>query len=312
MQITANKFTFAICSSEVSSYIDNGNYLNYESSSLLEEAEKVFDEVIKIHPWHVSYRFVRGNNRPRIIMDDKDLSTLSCLVVRGTGGYEQSISVLSKALRLCGCFVLDPAYRFSGETASKLLTTIDRYEKAVGTDSYYAFSLTQAMAIVHELSESEAFPILTKPITGKKGEDITVLASKEEAIVFAKDFYQNKQTKDVPFFLQPFTEFKSEYRIMLVCDQFIGMVEKHKGKGEIASNAAVGGSFTPFNDPDIAQFVMKNVNLEGILGVDVARDSEGQLHIIEANRAPLWREFEQATGINVAKEIVNYARQKCL
>ena len=56
---------------------------------------------------------------------------------------------------------------------------------------------------------------------------------------------------------------------------------------------------------------MKNVKLEGILGVDVARDSEGKLHIIETNRAPLWREFERATKINVAWEIVHYARQKC-
>jgi hypothetical protein len=303
--------TFGICSSEVAAYIEKGNRLNYETSALLDEAKKAFDEVIMVHPWHMIYKFLRGDKRPRIIMDDRDISNISCLVVRGTGGYEQSISVFVNAMRLCGCFVLDPMNRFSGETASKLLTTIDRYEKSVGSDSYYAFSLTQAMTLVQELSEANAFPMLTKPITGKKGKDVIVLASKEDATAFAQEFFQNKSIKDVPFFLQPFIKFTSEYRVMLVGEKFIGMAEKYRRKGEIAANAAVGASFSSANDPEIAQFVMEKVNLEGILGVDVARDSEGQIHIIEANRAPLWKEFQQITGINVAKEIVNYARQKC-
>lgn len=278
---------------------------------LLNEAKKIFDDVVEIHPRQVRFKFIRSTTKPQIIMDDKDLSNLSCLVVRGTAGYEQSISVLVHALKLCGCCIFDPIHRFSGETASKLLTTIDRYEKRVGSDSYYAFSLSQALKLVDELADGGVFPLLSKPITGKKGKGVLVLSSREQAKAFAREFFQKYDSKDIPLFFQPYIEFESEYRVMLVGDHFIGMAKKLRKKGNVVANAAAGATFVPAHDSEIVQFVIEHVNLEGILGVDVARDSAGQLHIIEANRAPLWKEFERVTGINVAKEIVTYARQKC-
>jgi glutathione synthase/RimK-type ligase-like ATP-grasp enzyme len=57
----------------------------------------------------------------------------------------------------------------------------------------------------------------------------------------------------------------------------------------------------------VIEFTLQHVNHEGILGVDVAMNSEGKLRIIEANRAPSWQIFEQATGINVAEIIINQA-----
>ena len=57
--------------------------------------------------------------------------------------------------------------------------------------------------------------------------------------------------------------------------------------------------------PDVTESTLQHINHEGILGVDVALNSEGKLSIIEANHAPSWQIFEQATGINVTQMIIN-------
>lgn len=307
----AKKTMFGICSSAVAAAVEDGITMNYETRSLIEEAKGVFDDVVLIHPWHVSYRFLRADATPQVIMRGRDIGSLSCLVIRGTGKHEQSISVLVRALRRCGCFVLDPDSRFSGEIASKLLTTVDRHEKSVGTDSYYAFSVREALFMIEELSASGRFPLLCKPIRGKQGKDVVVLRTHEEAIKLVHEFFNAAAAQDTPLFLQSYMEFMAEYRVMLVGSQIIGVALKRRHEGQVAANAARGGVFTAVEAPDVIDFTVANVDQEGILGVDIARDSENQLHMIEANRAPFWEEFERATGTNVAKEIVNYARQHC-
>lgn len=307
----AKKTIFGLCSAAVAAAVADGTTMNYESSALIEEAQGVFDEVVLIHPWHVSYRFLRADVTPQVIMRERDIGSLSCLVVRGTGGHEHSISVLVRALRRCGCFVLDPESRFSGEIASKLLTTIDRHEKSAGTDSYYAFSATEALSMLEELSASGSFPLLCKPIRGKQGRGVVVLRTHDEANTLVHEFFNDAEAQDTPLFLQSYMEFLAEYRVMLVGSHVIGVAQKRRHEGQVAANAARGGVFTAVDAPDVIDFTVSNVDQEGILGVDIARDSENRLHVIEANRAPLWEEFERATGTNVAKEIVNYARQHC-
>src|SRR5262249_40435635 len=65
--------------------------------------------------------------------------------------------------------------------------------------------------------------------------------------------------------------------------------------------------FQPVYRPDIIEFTLQHINHDGILGVDVAVNSEGKLRIIETNRAPSWQVFEQATGIDVAKTVIERA-----
>lgn len=309
--MTKKKTVFGLCSSAVAAAVADGTTMNYESRALIQEAESAFDEVVLIHPWHVRYAFRRADATPHISMRERHLDDLSCLVVRGTGGHEHSISVLVRALRRCGCFVLDPDSRFSGEAASKLLTTVDRHEKSVGTDSYYAFSIRESLTLIEELSASNSFPLLYKPVRGKQGRDVVVVRTHEEAIRLVHDFFNDADAQDAPLFLQSYMNFVAEYRVMLVGTHVIGVVQKCRGQKQIASNAARGGVFTAVDVPEVVEFAVAYVDQEGILGIDVALDSENHLHVIEANRAPLWEEFERATGVNVAKEIVSYARQHC-
>lgn len=297
------KSSFGLCSS----LIANGATLNFESTALLEEAGKRFAEVISIHPGRVRMSYLRDRQAPRVFCDEHDISGLSCLVVRGTGGHENAIAVLARSLRLCGCHVLDPIDRFSGKAASKLLSTIDRFEAGIGSDSHFAFSLPQATVLIGELFGGGTSSLLCKPVAGKQGQGVRVLSTQVEAMVHAREFFSDPRNEDTPLFLQPHVQFVTEYRVMAVGDKCLGMVEKHKGAGRVTANVATGGTFVACHEPAVMRFIEEHVTLEGILGIDVARDAEGRLHVIESNRAPLWEEFERATGINIAREIVDYA-----
>lgn len=45
-------------------------------------------------------------------------------------------------------------------------------------------------------------------------------------------------------------------------------------------------------------------------GVDVAKTKAGEYYILEINRCPEFRAFSEATGINVANEIIDFIKQK--
>lgn len=294
--------TLGICSAHIVRAGLNNN-LNFETFSLYEEGKKTYQKVILINPLHVSYRFER-EQKPIIYFNGDSITDLSALIVRGTGEYSQSISMLVQSLDFCGCNIFDPITRFRGEPSSKLFTTLDRYKEGVGTSSYIAFSFEGISSMIRVLASEKKFPLLIKPIRGSGGKGVVVIQDEIEAVNYAQEFFHSKQT-DVPLLIQAYINFTEEYRIIVIDGVAIGSVQKLAKPGSVAANAEQGGEFIAAHVPEVANFVEEHVSKEGILGVDVAKDENGNLHIIEANRAPLWRTFQQATGINVAREIID-------
>jgi glutathione synthase/RimK-type ligase-like ATP-grasp enzyme len=279
----------------------------HELKALYQQALLKYDKVYVIDPRKILYFFEREERKPIIIYQNENISSLSTLIVRGTARCETAVSILVNALDACGCDIIDPLDRFSGVSASKLLTTLKRHQENVGTSSYYAFSKEEATLLVKQLDKKNMFPLISKPIHGRKGINIKKLETEQDALNHINEFYRSKLYSDKPLFLQEFIEFVKEYRAFIIGGKCIGLAEKIPQYGSYIRNAAQGGFFKEAKDKEVAYFVEKNVNNEGILGVDVAADSHGIIHIIEANRAPLWREFEQATGINVAERIIDHA-----
>jgi glutathione synthase/RimK-type ligase-like ATP-grasp enzyme len=291
--------------------IDNSNGFSlshsYELQSLHDEGSRLYDRVVLIDPIQVTYLFDRSEDKPIIFYHNETISDLTSLIVRGTKGCETSIAILVNSLKNCGCDVLDPPDRFSGVRASKLLTTLDRHQEKIGTDSYYAFTYETAITLVNRLYESNKFPLVAKPIDGSKGMNVRKLDNPQDAIEYITQFFKRKASVDSPLFLQQFIAFVAEYRAFVIGGTCVGLARKIAQSDSFILNAAQGGAFFVAEDQNIISFIEEHVSKEGILGVDVAVDSKGNIHIIEANRAPLWKEFERATGINVAQRIIQYA-----
>jgi len=281
---------------------DNDESHGFELQSLYDEGQKAYDEVLFINPQEILYIFERGKHKPEIRFHERDIADLSTLIVRGTAGSERALSLLTRTLDHCGCLIFDPIARFSGKTSSKITSTFDRFRNGIGTDSYLTFYYEGAKALIRYLDSAGKFPILTKPVFGKKGKGLIVFYSASEADAYIQNFYTTKN--DIPLLIQPFLQFVEEYRVMVIDGFCPGVVKKIKQEHAIAANAAQGGEFVAVNKPEIINFVLRNASSEGLLGVDVGKDEQGRLHQIEANRAPLWEHFQIATGINIAKIVI--------
>jgi hypothetical protein len=278
--------------------------LGYEMRHLCEAAQRHYDRVLLIDTRAVSYQFVRGERHPRITHNGEDISNLSSLYVTGTKGRSASTGILVRALRVCGCDIFDPIGRFSVGFASKLLTTLDRFVAGVGSHSFVAFQYRNTLPLIDAIDRQGFFPVLAKPITGRQGIGIRLLRTPGAAKEYAEAFFAARPDEDYPLLLQRYEQFVAEYRVLLVDGKALGVVQKVKKPGAIAANAAQGGTFVAVNAPQIGEFAARYVSRRGVLGVDVALDASGNLHLIEANRAPLWHAFEDATGIDVAERIV--------
>jgi hypothetical protein len=284
--------------------------LSFEKLRVCEEGKAAYDEVVLIDPRTVVYRFIRGQSKPGVDLGGRDLSGLDTLVAFGTSGIENSTAVLVRSLGLCGCDVFDPVDRFPVGQASKLLTTVERFQRGVGIDSFIAFDSVGALRLVRELDREGRFPLLMKPIAGRKGRGIVSLPDEKAALHHVEGFFKQRKNPDIPVFLQRQVGFRDEYRVLVIDGEAVGIASKQPQTGSLAANAAQGAEFTQSSEPGVMSFAARNVSAKGILGVDVAVDAQGEKYIIEANRAPLWRAFEEATGVNVARSLVKRAAKR--
>ncbi len=158
-----------------------------------------------------------------------------------------------------------------------------------------------------EVSHKElAFPLISKPVTGRHGEGIIIHQDLESLEKEIADTEEN-------LLVQKFLEIQSEYRIFVVGDKALGAVEKKAAPGKQIANYAAGAEFNSVELPQ--KFLDEAVNLcqtQGIDigGVDVAKTKTGEHYILEINRCPEFKAFSTATGIDVAKKIIEFIKQK--
>ncbi|GAB3316379.1 hypothetical protein GCM10027299_06530 [Larkinella ripae] len=281
--------------------------LSYELFRVYQEAQKLYDDVLLINPRRVSYLFVRDTTKPVILYQDTDISSLDTLLVRSTKNSEAAIAILVRSLKSCGCDILDPMERFSVGKASKLLTTISRFQRGLGTSTYISFTRPGAQALLRKLEQENRFPLLSKPVAGRRGEGVELIGDRMAGLDCIDRYFGAEEYLADPFYFQDFVQFQREYRVLVIDGEAIGVVEKRKPAGQLTANAAQGGVFVAVEAPEVVRTVLQNVSHEGALGVDVAIDQDSQVHIIETNRAPQWQAFEEATGLNVAKILVERA-----
>ena len=291
--------------------INSYSGLNYEKQAIYDNAVKHFKNVLLIDPRKVSYQFIRGTQKPIIRYLGKSLANLSALHIRGGKKIANSTSILAHSLDFCGCIISDPVSRLKTGYGSKLLSTIGRHEDDSGSSSFIAFDLENTLKLISSIELKKLFPIIVKPINGKQGEGIYLLKTAGEMLAYTNQFFKLRVDSDIPIFFQTYVSFIKEYRIFVIDKKIIGLVVKVKKKGEIVANAAKGATFIPIENPQqvIVEFILDHLS-NGIYGVDVAIDTMGGIHLIEANTSPNWKAFQQSTGIDVAAVIIQDTLKK--
>lgn len=148
------------------------------------------------------------------------------------------------------------------------------------------------------------FPVILKTPVGSYGNGVTIVESMralKSVIVWNKPLY----------LLQQFVKFSRgrDIRIFVVNGRVVASMMRSAQKGEFRSNIELGGKGGAVKiteeEASIAIRAVQALDLH-YGGVDLIRSKEGPF-ILEVNSNPGFKSLEKASGVNVAKAIVEYA-----
>jgi RimK family alpha-L-glutamate ligase len=154
--------------------------------------------------------------------------------------------------------------------------------------------------------EKMEYPIIAKPIFGRKGRGIEKLDSQQKASAF---FSQNPED----YLVQEYFPIKSDYRVFVVGNTIVGGFQRFMNDGEYKSNIHGTRAEKIGVDEGMARIALAATRAVGyeIAGVDLFMHA-GKTYVIEVNVAPQWEKFKLITDINPAQEIIRYAIAKHL
>ena len=277
----------------------------YETDRLLEEGggdcEVVLHPNIDIIVSREGRRSIRVRNRLVDIPDVMIPRTGS-----GTGYF--GFAILRHLERL-GIATVNPSYAIEA-TKDKLYAHQIFAEKGIPTP--------KTMLVKHPVNASLVdreigWPAVVKIMAGSYGKGVYQVTSKSRFTDFI-EFAHGIKT-DEAIIVQEYidTHPGEDLRVMVVGDRVLGAMKRSAKDGSFKANITRGGvgenyPLTPEIE-DIALRVARSLELE-VAGVDLLFGRDGFL-VCEANSAPGFEGFERATGIDVAAEIIKYARSKC-
>lgn len=148
------------------------------------------------------------------------------------------------------------------------------------------------------------FPVILKHPVGSYGNGVMIVESMralKSVILWDRPLY----------LLQRFVKFSKgkDIRIFVVNGKVVGSMMRSAKKGEFRSNIELGGVGRPVKITDEEVLIsLRSVQALDLHygGVDVIRGENGPA-ILEVNSNPGFKALEKATGINVAKAIIDYA-----
>ncbi len=149
-------------------------------------------------------------------------------------------------------------------------------------------------------------PFIRKPKKGSKGEGVELISNKNELQSLA-------QVEG--FVYQNFIKNSGDFRVFILGGKVLGVIKRIAKSGSFLNNISKGGRAEMVTDPQ----VLKKLHHIGttvasmfsltLCGVDVIFDENEKIYrFLEVNTVPQWKGFQTETGINVAREIIEFCK----
>ena len=251
---------------------------------------------------------VSREGRRSIRVKNKQVDIPNVMIPRtGSGTGYFGFAILRHLERL-GVKTVNPAHAIEA-TKDKLYAHQIFAEKGIPTP--------KTMLVKHPVNANLVdreigWPAIVKIMAGSYGKGVYQVTSKSRFTDFI-DFAHGIKT-DEAIIVQEYidTHPGEDLRVFVVGDKVLGAMKRRAKDGSFKANITRGGvgenyTLTPEIE-DMALRVARSLDLE-VAGVDLLFGRDGFL-VCEANSAPGFEGFEHATGINVAKEIIDYAKSK--
>ena len=199
----------------------------------------------------------------------------------------------------------------------KLLTSCKLVQHGVNTPmTSVAFTTESAIECIEK---DIHYPAVIKPIIGSWGRMIAKLESKNMATAILEDRDTMGDIFQKVIYLQKFISKEdrpknaaTDIRVFYVDGKCLGAMGRYQQGDEFRSNIAIGGKGGKVDlTPEMEKTACKAAKAVGgdILGVDLMETNSGYT-CIEVNGTPQFQGFSGTTGINPAKEIVEFLERK--
>ena len=155
-------------------------------------------------------------------------------------------------------------------------------------------------------------PVVVKPISGRQGSGIVCLQPGQALPDESKAELDNGRGLLLQAFIAP--EMRQDVRALVVGETVVGAMALTPRSGEFRANFHLGSASQPIRLPsETAAMAVKAARAVGlaIAGVDLMLLKNNRCLVIEVNYAPGFRGLEQATGLDVAGAIIDYALARC-
>jgi len=148
------------------------------------------------------------------------------------------------------------------------------------------------------------FPLIVKLAFGSFGNGVTII----ESMRALKSFITWSRPA---YLLQEYVKFSKgkDIRVFVVNGKAVGAMMRSAQRGEFRSNIELGGAAAPVDiTEEEEQISLRSVQALDLNygGVDIMRGKNGPV-VLEVNANPGFKGLEEATGSNIAGEIVKYA-----
>lgn len=260
--------------------------------------------------------FDLNNENPRVLVRGEELTAENTLGlwfrVAGTksGKYTEGRNLAIRILRNKGIFCVNEKGYLEWTRMGKIAqhgVFIENNIPIVPTNIFY----TKDQILNGNMGgDIWGWPVIAKHEKGYQGKSVRKFDSWEEEEKFVKKINE----KNLGMFLwQKYLPTKWDIRVVIVDGKAIGGMKRSARGEEFRSNFSLGGAVEEWQlsneEKNLAEKVAKVCGLD-YGGVDIMKDKEGNNYILEVNRQCQFQGFEKATGINVAKKVVEMIKER--
>ncbi|MDI6806556.1 MAG: RimK family alpha-L-glutamate ligase [Candidatus Aenigmarchaeota archaeon] len=269
---------------------------------ILREGKKIFDEFFYVPIPEVRMNFKDG---AKVFYKNRNLAKLDFIIPRIPRTYVNLGFIILNILKDKLYLPITPESILISH--NKFLTLLRLKEAGLPVPKTYLATSRQSL---EDLLDKMRFPVVMKLLYGSLGKGVMFADSKGSAISLMDALERVKE----PILLEEYIPNPGEdiRAFVLGGDVLTAMKRKATKRGERRANIAVGGIGKPIKigleQRDLAIKAAKALGME-ICGIDLLEGRKGPV-IIEANVNVHFEGLKRATGIEVAKEIVEYVRNE--
>lgn len=238
----------------------------------------------------------------KIFCNNEDIASFDIILFREIREHDEESKMITTYLNDHKKIIIDERIR-DGKWGSKINTYLTLSQANISFPKTIFFPSIKNKTYWF-VAERLWATFITKTINGQQWKWVYLTHNEEEFEQLKKDCEKEK------FLFQEFIPNDGDIRVLIVWDRILWAIKRKAQAGEFRNNVALWWSAEKIEISDeiwkIALQASKILWLQ-IAWVDVIVDKNtNKPYILEVNRSPEFEGFMEATGIDVAKEIISF------